>query len=224
MNMTTYFDELNNMAESVGNQGMIDHIEQRTAEWHKARCGKVTASRINAVMNILKNGDSGAERRKYIGQLICERLTGEPTPHFENEAMRHGTETEPQARNAYVLKTAHLVDEVGFIEHGLIGEDGLIEIKCPETYTHIETLKTGEIKQDYIYQMQWQMACTGRKWCDFVSYDNRLPEKMQMFIKRINRDENLIERIAKEVMAINKEIETTLQNLEQYANGGNANV
>ncbi|MBQ9619749.1 MAG: YqaJ viral recombinase family protein [Neisseriaceae bacterium] len=210
-------------------------MEQRTAEWHKARCGKVTASRINAVMNILKNGDSGAERRKYIGQLICERLTGEPTPHFENEAMRHGTETEPQARNAYVLKTAHLVDEVGFIEHpsipnagaspdGLIGEDGLIEIKCPETYTHIETLKTGEIKQDYIYQMQWQMACTGRKWCDFVSYDNRLPEKMQMFIKRINRDENLIERIAKEVMAINKEIETTLQNLEQYANGGNANV
>lgn len=208
--------------------GTFNNIQQRTDEWHQARCGKITASRMNAVMNKLKNGDSGAERRKYIGQLICERLTNEPTQHFENEAMRHGTEIEPLARNAYILKTGNLVEEVGFIEHktipnagaspdGLVGDDGLIEIKCPETYTHIETLRTGEIKQDYIYQMQWQMECTGRKWCDFVSFDNRLPEKLQIKIIRIKRDDELIEKMKNEVWAVSAAVDTVLRDLEKVA-------
>ena len=227
MNISELADELDEINQPL-DERTIDKIEQRTDEWRQARCGKITASRISAVMNILKNGGAGAERRKYIGQLICERLTNEPTPHFENEAMRHGTETEPLARNAYILATGNLVDEVGFIEHpsipnagaspdGLIGDDGLIEIKCPETYTHIETLKTGEIKDDYILQMQWQMECTGRKWCDFVSYDDRLPEKLRIFIKRVKRDDKLIERIKNEVWAVNREVDSTLADLERYA-------
>ena len=200
-------------------------VKQRTDEWRQVRCGKITASRMNAVMNTLKNGDSGAERRKYIGELVCERLTGEPTPHFQNAAMQHGTELEPLARQAYELETGNLVDEVGFYEHptipnagaspdGLIGDDGLIEIKCPETYTHIETLRTGEIKQDYIYQMQWQMECTSRKWCDFVSFDNRLPEKLQIFIKRVYRDDELIEKMKKQVQAVNSAVDDAVTDLQ----------
>ena len=201
-------------------------IEQRTDEWHAVRCGKITASRMGAVMNVLKNGTAGAERRKYTAELVCERLTGNPTPFFENNAMRHGTETEPLARNAYTLATGNLVDEVGFFDHpsipnagaspdGLIDDDGLIEIKCPETYTHIETLRTGEIKQDYLYQMQWQMECTGRKWCDFVSFDDRLPEKLQLFIKRVYRDDKLIDEMKNQVWAVNREIDNTLKDLEK---------
>ena len=200
-------------------------VEQRTDEWKQVRCGKITASRMNAVMNTLKSGESGAERRKYIGELVCERLTGEPTPHFQNAAMQHGTELEPLARQAYELETGNLVDEVGFYEHptipnagaspdGLIGDDGLIEIKAPETYTHIETLRTGEIKQDYIYQMQWQMECTGRKWCDFVSFDNRLPEKLQIFIKRVYRDDELIEKMKKQVEAVNTAVDDAVTDLQ----------
>lgn len=203
-------------------------VEQRTDEWRQVRCGKITASRMNAVMNTLKNGDSGAERRKYIGELVCERLTGEPTPHFQNAAMQHGTELEPLARQAYELETGNLVEEVGFIEHptipnagaspdGLIGDDGLIEIKCPETWTHLETLKSEEIKEDYLLQMQWQLECTKRKWCDFVSYDDRLPEKLRIFIKRVKRDDKLIERIKNEVWAVNAEVDNALKDLERYA-------
>ena len=205
----------------------FDHsmIEQRTDEWQQVRCGKITASRMAAVMNVLKNGTAGAERRKYIGELICERLTGEPTPHFQNAAMQHGTETEPLARQAYELETGNLVDEVGFYEHptipnagaspdGLIGDDGLIEIKAPETYTHIETLRTGEIKQDYLYQMQWQMECTGRKWCDFVSFDNRLPEKLQIKIIRVKRDDELIAKMKKQVEAVNSAVDDAVTDLQ----------
>ena len=219
-----YFDELKENSR-IPDQKTIDAIEQRTDEWRQVRCGKITASRMNAVMNTLKNGDSGAERRKYIGELVCERLTGEPTPHFQNAAMQHGTELEPIARQAYELETGNLVDEVGFYEHptipnagaspdGLIGDDGLIEIKCPESYTHIETLRTGEIKQDYIYQMQWQMECTGRKWCDFVSFDNRLPEKLQIKIMRVFRDDELIEKMKKQVEAVNSAVDDAVSDLQ----------
>ncbi|MBR7002085.1 MAG: YqaJ viral recombinase family protein [Neisseriaceae bacterium] len=203
-------------------------VEQRTDEWQQVRCGKITASRMGAVMNVLKNGTAGAERRKYTAELVCERLTGNPTPHYENAAMQHGTELEPIARDAYWLETGNEVEEVGFIEHpsipncgaspdGLIGDDGLIEIKAPETYTHIETLRTGEIKQDYIYQMQWQMECCSRKWCDFVSFDNRLPEKLQIFIKRVYRDDALIDEMKNQVWAVNAAVDTALRDLEKVA-------
>lgn len=199
---------------------------QRTDDWFFLRCGKITASRMSAVMNFLKNGSPGAERKKYINELIVERLTGTPVQHYVNFAMQHGIDTEPMAKNAYILSTGNIVEDCGFVEHptipntgaspdGLIGKDGLIEIKCPEPITHVETLISGEIKKDYILQIQWQLECTGRSWCDFVSFDDRLPEKFQLFTKKIERDDDLINEIKQQVLALNAEIDGILKNLEK---------
>ena len=169
-------------------------IEQGTPEWFAQRMGKVTASRVADVIAKTKTGYS-TSRDNYMAQLVCERLTWTVAESFTNAAMAHGTETEPLARAAYESKADVLVDEVAMISHptikragaspdGLVGEDGLVEIKCPNTATHIDTLLTQTVPGKYITQMQWQMACTGRKWCDFVSFDNRLPEELQIFIKR----------------------------------------
>ena len=168
---------------------------QGSEEWHEARIGKVTASRIADMMARTKTG-WGAGRENYMAELLCERLTGSAPERFTNAAMAWGTETEPQARAAYEFITGRAVEEVGFIDHpsiamagaspdGLVGDDGLIEIKCPNTATHIETLLTETIPSKYRMQMLWQMACTGRSWCDFASFDPRLPGDMQLFIARV---------------------------------------
>ena len=170
-------------------------MEQQTQEWFEARLGKVTASRVADVIAKTKTGYS-ASRDNYMAQLICERLTGQKGESFTNAAMEHGTQTEPLARSAYENARNLLVKEVGFINHpriemsgaspdGLVGEDGLVEIKCPNTATHIETLLSGKVPTKYITQMQWQMLCCQRKWCDFVSFDNRLPEHLQLFVQEI---------------------------------------
>jgi putative phage-type endonuclease len=177
-------------------------MEQRTDDWFSARLGKVTASRISDVVAKTKSGVS-ASRGNYMAQLIVERMTNKPTESYSNSAMQWGTDTEPLARAAYEMATNTMVEEVGFVQHpdeemcgaspdGLVGEDGLIEIKCPNTATHIETLINGEIDNKYILQMQWQMACTGRQWCDFVSFDPRMPESLQLKIIRVNRLQSLI--------------------------------
>ena len=168
---------------------------QGSEEWHEARIGKVTASRIADMMARTKTG-WGAGRENYMAELLCERLTGSAPERFTNAAMAWGTETEPQARAAYEFITGRAVEEVGFVDHpsiamagaspdGLVGDDGLIEIKCPNTATHIETLLTETIPSKYRMQMLWQMACTGRSWCDFASFDPRLPGDMQLFIARV---------------------------------------
>lgn len=173
-------------------------IEQGSPEWHKIRCGKVTASRVADVMARTAKG-WGASRTNYAAELIAERLTGEAAQGFTNAAMQWGTDQEPRARAAYEFYTGQDVTQVGFVVHpqipqagaspdGLVGENGLVEIKCPNTATHIDTLITKSIPGKYITQMQWQMACTDRDWCDFVSYDPRLPESMQMFVQRVPRD------------------------------------
>jgi len=145
-------------------------LEQGTPEWHAARCGRITASRIADLMAKGRSGSPSASRANYMAELIVERLTGLPAKSFTNAAMQWGTETEPEARSVYAFHTGAVVVQVGFIPHplmpddagcspdGLIGDDGLVEIKCPNTATHIEILKTGKIPQKYIYQMQWQMA------------------------------------------------------------------
>jgi len=177
-------------------------MEQRTDDWFSARLGKVTASRISDVVAKTKSGVS-ASRGNYMAQLIVERMTNKPTESYSNSAMQWGTDTEPLARAAYEMATNTMVEEVGFVQHpddemcgaspdGLVGEDGLIEIKCPNTATHIETLINGEIDNKYVLQMQWQMACTGRQWCDFVSFDPRMPESLQLKIIRVNRLQSLI--------------------------------
>lgn len=173
-------------------------MDQGSEEWLAARVGKVTASRMADLMARTKTG-YGASRANYMAELLCERLTGQPAERFTNAAMQWGTETEPQARAAYAFLTDAVVVETGFVPHpsiadfgaspdGLVGDDGLVEIKCPSSATHIETLLIGAVPEKYVLQMRAQMACTGRKWCDFASFDPRLPPEMQLWTKRVHAE------------------------------------
>lgn len=199
-------------------------MEQRSPEWFAARCGKVTASRLYDVMARAKSGYA-ASRQNYMAELICQRLTGKLEEGFTNAAMMRGTELEPVAREMYALNEFDaVISEVGLIDHpaiagfaaspdGLVNDDGLIEIKCPNTWTHLQTLKTGVPKRQYLLQMHAQMMCTGRKWCDFVSFDDRLPPELAYFKTRINFDEVLAEEIEQEVVKFLTELETEIQNI-----------
>jgi len=191
-------------------------MEQRSDEWFAARLGKVTASRVADIIAKTKTGYS-TSRANYMSELICERLTGKRTAFFQTAAMAWGTNTEPMAALAYEAKTGNLVEGVGFVPHptieaagaspdGLVDHDGLIEIKCPNTSTHLDTVLASTPPTQYVAQMQWQMACTGRQWCDFISFDPRLPEKMQIFIQRVPRDDDMIANLEKEVNLFLKEI------------------
>jgi putative phage-type endonuclease len=204
-------------------------MEQRTPEWHAARLGKVTASRVADVVAKTKTGYS-TSRMNYMAELICERLTGTQGAFYSNAAMQWGTEKEPEARAAYEGAVGALVVEVGFVPHntismagaspdGLVGDGGLVEIKCPNTATHIDTLLSGFVPNKYINQMQWQMACTGRQWCDFVSFDPRMPEGMQIWIKRVDRDNVLIAELEKEVISFLSELENKIVQLKEKTGG-----
>lgn len=183
---------------------------QNTPEWFAARLGKATASRMGDLSARVKSGGWGASRANYMAQLVAERLTGVAAASFTNAAMQWGTDMEPEARTAYEFYAGVTVAEVGFINHpaiamsggspdGFVGDDGLLEIKCPNTAGHIETLLGASIDNGYIKQMQWGMACSGRQWCDFVSYDPRLPERMRLFIKRVPRDSKIIADLDRDV-------------------------
>jgi len=200
-------------------------IEQGTPEWFAQRIGKVTASRVADVIAKTKTGYS-TSRENYMAQLVCERMTGTVAESYTNAAMQWGTDNEPLARAAYEAYADVLVDEVAMITHprieqagaspdGLVGQSGLVEIKCPNTATHIDTLLTQTVPGKYITQMQWQMACTGRKWCDFVSFDNRLPEELQIFIKRIERDDVYIKMLEEEVIKFLKELNDKIEKLNK---------
>lgn len=198
-------------------------MEQRSPEWFAARLGKVTGSRVADLMAKTKSGPS-ASRASYMAELICERLTGEQADRFQNAAMQHGTDTEPQARAAYEFMTDRAVTETGFTIHptiadfgaspdGLIGADGLLEIKCPNTATHVDTLLTETVPAKYITQMQAQMACTGRAWCDFVSFDPRLPSDLQMWVTRVQRDPAFITDMEAEIAAFLTELDAKVNAL-----------
>ena len=198
--------------------------DQRTEEWFAERMGKATGSRIADIVRKTKSGPA-ASRKNYLAQLICERLTGYREETFQSGAMAWGNDTEPQARTAYEFYRDAEVKGVGFIQHprinesgaspdGLVGNEGLVEIKCPNTATHLETLRVGRIAPDYIIQMQWQMACTDRSWCDFVSFDPRLPAAMQMFCQRIERDDERIADLESEVEAFLGELHAAVSDLE----------
>ena len=200
-------------------------MEQRTEEWFAARLGKVTASKVADVIAKTKTGYS-ASRENYMAQLICERMTGQRQESFTNAAMEWGTETEPLARAAYEADTSVLVDEVGIIDHpfipmaaaspdGLVGNFGLLEIKCPNTATHFDTLLKDEVPSKYIPQIQWQMACSGRQWCHFVSFDPRAPEGLQLFVKRVDRNDEYIREIEAEVQKFLEEMETRIEKLNK---------
>ena len=202
---------------------MTEEIIQGSDEWKALRLGKVTASRVADVVAKTKSGPS-ASRANYAAQLIAERLTGTVAESYTNAAMQHGTETEPEARAAYEFYQGVTVREVAFVPHpkieqsgcspdGLVGEDGLVEIKCPQTAAHLETLLGQAVPGKYETQMQYQMACTGRKWCDYVSYDPRMPENMRLFIKRVMRDEKRISELETEVAGFLLELAVKLSQL-----------
>ena len=196
---------------------MID-VEQGSAEWIACRLGKITSSRISDILAKGKGDKPSATRKNYMYQLLLERLTGEMADHYSSPEMQRGLEKEQSAADAYEVETYSIVEKCGFFESPagtmegsspdrLVGDDGLIEIKNPNTSTHLETKMSGEIKREYILQMQHQMYCSGRKWVDFVSYDDRLPVNLRLFIKRINHDEKMIEEILSEVKLFLSELE-----------------
>ena len=206
-------------------------IEQGTPEWFAARLGNVTASRVADVIAKTKSGYS-ASRDNYMAQLICERMTNTVAESYSNAAMQWGTETEPLARAAYESYANVLVDQVGYVPHpainragaspdGLVGADGLLEIKCPNTSTHIETLLSEKVPSKYITQMQWQMACTGRVWCDFVSFDPRLPDGLQLFVSRVEAYSEYITTLEYEVEMFLIELDNKIFKLKERLNHGN---
>lgn len=199
-------------------------VVQGTPEWHAARLGKVTASRVADVIARTKTG-YGAMRANYMAELICERLTGAAAERFTNAAMAWGTEREPEARELYEFQHDAEVTLVGFVAHpsiamtgaspdGLVGADGMVEIKCPNTATHLETLEGQAVPAKYVTQMLWQMACTGRAWCDFVSFDPRLPAHMRLFVKRVHRDDERLAEIEAEVRAFLGELDAKIARLD----------
>lgn len=197
---------------------------QGSEEWLQSRAGRVTASRIADVLAKIKTGEAAA-RRDYKAQIVAEILTGKPQESgFTNEAMQWGTATEPAARAAYEAISGTLVDTVGLVLHpaidraaaspdGLAG-DGLLEIKCPKTATHLQYLLAGVAPAQYQLQMLWQMACTERAWCDFVSFDPRLPEDLQLLIVRFERDDKRIAEIETEVKLFLSEVDETIEKLK----------
>jgi len=190
---------------------------QGSPEWFHARLGKVTASRVADVVARTKTG-WGASRANYAAQLIAERLTGVPAESYTNAAMQWGTEMEPQARAEYAFLRDADVVEVGFVVHptiamagaspdGLVGKSGLVEIKCPNTATHIDTILGRRVPEKYVTQMQWQMACIDREWCDFVSFDPRMPEDLRVFVQRVERDGPLIAQLEAAVIDFLAEVD-----------------
>ena len=202
---------------------MTQELVQGSPEWLAARVGSVGASRISDIIAKTKSGYS-TSRANYAAELVCERLTGNPTETFKSAAMIWGTEKEPDARAAYEFIHDVTVELVGLVKHpkipgahaspdGYVGTDGLIEIKAPITATHIETLLTQKVPDKYVVQMLWQMSVTGRAWCDYVSFDPRCPPRLQLFVKRIPRDDVRIAELEREVRSFLAEVDETLAKL-----------
>jgi putative phage-type endonuclease len=198
-------------------------MEQRSEEWFKARLGKVTASRVADILAKIKSGES-ASRRNYKIQLVSERLTGEKQETYINQAMQDGIDREFYARERYVQQFGE-VEEVGFIQHptleagaspdGMVGEDGIIEIKCPMGTTHTETLMSQDVPSKYMPQIQFQLLCTGRKWCDFVSYNPMFPEHLQVFVKRVEADVDYQKELEVEVKQFLSEVDDVINRLKE---------
>lgn len=198
-------------------------VEQGTPEWMALRCGKATASRIADIIRRTTNGVSKS-RERYMGELVAERLTGQPTQTFKSADMEWGNDTEDEAESAYAFYTNSEITRIAFVDHPrirmsgaspdrLVGDDGLLEIKCPASHTHIATLLGAKIDPDYLTQMQWQLACTERQWCDWVSYDPRLPPDMRLFVARIQRDPIRIAELERAVRVFLGEVDGTVSQL-----------
>lgn len=202
---------------------------QGSPEWYAERAGKVTASRIADVMARTKTG-WGAARKHYMDRLVAERITGKVLPQKTVASLDRRLEMEPEARIAYEFYSGNEVSEVGFIQHptipnagaspdGLIADDGGLEIKCCDTFTHIEILTSGTIDKAYIQQCDFGMACTGREWWDFASYDPAMPEELKLFVKRIQRDDSRIAEIESAVIEFISEVDAKVKQVLALTNG-----
>ena len=201
-------------------------MQQGTEEWHGARLGRVTASRVKDVMAKGRGNAPSATRQNYMMQLLCERLTGKREEGFTSAAMQRGTELEPVARMAYELFSDAEVAETGLIMHpsidgfgaspdGLVGERGMLEIKCPNTATHVFTMQSGRHDPQYEWQMFAQLACADRDWVDFVSFDDRMPGELQYFCARVERDERRIREMETEVKLFLEELAELEQEMRE---------
>ena len=195
----------------------MGEIIQGSPEWFAVRAGKVTASRVADVLSKGRDGES-AGRKNYKADLVVERLTGTKTEGFSNAAMQWGVDNEQYARMAYEVATGAMVDLDGFVDHptipnfgcspdGYVAEDGLVEIKCPNSNTHLDYIEADAPPKKYIHQMQAQMSVTGRQWCDFVSFDPRLPDGLQLLVVRVNRDNKYISLMEDEVVKFLNEVD-----------------
>lgn len=205
---------------------VIEGLVQNTPEWIIHRQGMVTASNMWRVMAKLKDPKKeSAERARYKAELVCEVLTGRATEHYVSPAMETGLEREPLARTAYEVKYDLEAQPGGFWAHdtiprlgaspdAILGEDGLAEFKCPSLTTHLGYLLSGEIPEEYQLQMQTQMACTGRKWNDFGSYHPDMPERWQLWVKRLERDDKMISAIELETLQFLEEVIAVVKKLE----------
>lgn len=210
-------------------------LVQGTDEWRRARCGSLGASQVALAVAKTKTGWSSS-RANVMANLLSERLTGVPAETFVNAAMQRGTEKEPDARAAYEFRYNCDVQQVGLVRHptikgthaspdGLVGEVGMIEVKCPNTATHIDTLLGGSIEGKYLTQIQWQLACCpGREWVDFGSFDDRLPESMSLFVTRVRRDDKLISELEQQVREFLDELAEKEQRLREQFERGETNI
>ena len=204
-------------------------LQQGTNEWRQARCGSIGASDAPRVVRRIKSGGYSADRESLLWEKVIERLTGIPHQIPKTFAMNQGTEREPEARLLYQIVRNVEVEEVGLATHpyvkgahaspdGCVGARGLVEIKCPEPKAHGEMLINEVISADYLAQMAWQMCCTGRDWCDFVSYNPGFPGPMQLWIRRVPRDAALIGELEKEITVFIRELEAKVDKLtRRYA-------
>lgn len=199
-------------------------IEYQTEEWRRARLGWLTASRIADATAKLKSGGYGASRANLMAALICERLTDVPMDSFTTKEMQWGIDHEPEAIAAYSWHFDVEVEPIGFIRHpridycgatpdGAVGDEGLIEVKCPNTATHIETMLAKRPDPRYLKQMQFQMACTGRQFVDFVTYDPRMPLDLQFRAYRVPRDEKMIAELEAEAEKFLAEMDAKIEAL-----------
>ena len=198
------------------------NLLQRHEDWVADRVGKITASRVK---DISAKPRKGKALNSIMLNLLKERLTGEVTDFYINEAMQWGIDQEPNAIASYENITGEFVVGCGLINHptismsgaspdGLIGKDGLLEAKCPNTETHLNTILTQQVPDEYLPQITWQMACTGRKWCDFVSYDPRLPEHLQLVVIRVFAEDLDIAGIEQSVIKFNQKIDQIITELD----------
>jgi putative phage-type endonuclease len=199
----------------------MSYQQENREEWLKQRLGLVTGS---AISNVLMDS-SKAGHRNYMAQLVCERLTGEPTETYISPAMQHGIDTEDEARAAYMARNAVIVEEVGFIRHpkleagcspdGIVGQDGLIEIKCVQPATALDLLESKKVPGDHYNQIQWQLAVTGRDWCDYVVYQPKLPERLRLNVMRVVRNQSDILNMTVKVEQFLEELNRKVKKLKE---------